>query len=43
MDSCSYRDEDDDCTFRYTVETQPSSKELLIQMLKDKGEKRGRG
>ncbi|XP_024120232.1 integrin beta-4 isoform X3 [Oryzias melastigma] len=36
MDSCSFRDEDDDCTFRYTVETQPSSKELLIQMLKDK-------
>lgn len=38
VDSCSFRDEDDDCTFRYTVESLPSSKELLIQVLKDKGE-----
>ncbi|XP_023804992.1 integrin beta-4 isoform X3 [Oryzias latipes] len=36
VDSCSFRDEDDDCTFRYTVESLPSSKELLIQVLKDK-------
>ncbi|RVE59233.1 hypothetical protein OJAV_G00186270 [Oryzias javanicus] len=36
MDSCNFHDEDDDCKFRYTVENQLSSKELLIQMLKEK-------
>ncbi|KAM6897814.1 integrin beta-4 [Xenentodon cancila] len=38
LDSCSFRDEEDDCTYHYTVETDkdPTVKELQIQMLEKK-------
>uniref|UniRef100_A0A8C4NZD0 Integrin beta n=1 Tax=Dicentrarchus labrax TaxID=13489 RepID=A0A8C4NZD0_DICLA len=40
LDSCSFRDEDDDCTYHYTVEnpTDPTVKDLEVQVLKKKGE-----
>uniref|UniRef100_A0A1A8IJD6 Integrin beta n=2 Tax=Nothobranchius kuhntae TaxID=321403 RepID=A0A1A8IJD6_NOTKU len=34
LESCSFRDEDDDCTYYYT--TQPKTKELEVQVLKKK-------
>lgn len=37
LDSCSFRDEDDDCTYHYTVEN-PKDKDLEVQVLKKKGE-----
>ncbi|XP_023129154.2 integrin beta-4 isoform X4 [Amphiprion ocellaris] len=38
MDSCSFRDEDDDCTFHYTVENpkDPTVKDLEVQVLEKK-------
>uniref|UniRef100_A0A8C4IJ60 Integrin beta n=1 Tax=Dicentrarchus labrax TaxID=13489 RepID=A0A8C4IJ60_DICLA len=35
LDSCSFRDEDDDCTYHYTVEnpTDPTVKDLEVQVL----------
>ncbi|XP_035516781.1 integrin beta-4 [Morone saxatilis] len=38
LDSCSFRDEDDDCTYHYTVEnpTDPTVKDLEVQVLKKK-------
>lgn len=36
LDSCSFRDEDDDCTYYYTVEN-PNDKDLEVQVLKKKG------
>ena len=40
IDACSFRDEDDDCTYEYTVDypADASSKELEVQVLKKKGE-----
>lgn len=40
LDSCSFRDEDDDCTYHYTAEDSkdPAVKDLLVQVLKKKGE-----
>lgn len=40
LDSCSFRDEDDDCTYHYTVENprDPNVKDLEVQVLKKKGE-----
>lgn len=40
LDSCTFRDEDDDCTYHYTVENSkdPIVKELEVQVLKKKGE-----
>ncbi|XP_029691764.1 integrin beta-4 isoform X3 [Takifugu rubripes] len=35
LDSCSFRDEDDDCTYHYTVEN-PKDKDLEVQVLKKK-------
>lgn len=40
LDSCSFRDEDDDCTYHYTVEN-PKVKDLEVQVLKKKGELQG--
>ncbi|KAI3365414.1 hypothetical protein L3Q82_010504, partial [Scortum barcoo] len=39
LDSCSYRDEDDDCTYHYTVENPKVQgvKNLEVQVLKKKG------
>lgn len=39
LDSCSFRDEDDDCTYHYTVEN-PKDKDLEVQVLKKKGQQR---
>lgn len=41
IDSCSFRDEDDDCTYYYTVEApkDTTAKELEVQVLKKKGER----
>ncbi|XP_042363419.1 integrin beta-4 isoform X2 [Plectropomus leopardus] len=38
LDSCSYRDEEDDCTYKYTVEnpTDPTVKDLVIEVLEKK-------
>ncbi|XP_053197981.1 integrin beta-4 [Scomber japonicus] len=38
LDSCSFRDEDDDCTYHYTVENpkDPTAKDLEVQVLKKK-------
>ncbi|XP_067100802.1 integrin beta-4 isoform X2 [Osmerus mordax] len=38
IEVCSFRDEDDDCTYEYTVDypADPSSKELEVQVLKKK-------
>ncbi|XP_029312804.1 LOW QUALITY PROTEIN: integrin beta-4 [Cottoperca gobio] len=38
LDSCDFRDEDDDCTYYYTVEnpTDPTVKDLDVQVLKKK-------
>lgn len=38
LDSCTFRDEDDDCTYHYTVEN-PKDKDLEVQVLKKKGER----
>lgn len=40
LDACSFRDEDDDCTYHYTVENpkDASVKNLEVQVLKKKGE-----
>lgn len=38
LESCRFRDEDDDCTYRYTVEN-PKDKDLEVQVLKEKGER----
>lgn len=40
LDSCSFRDEDDDCTYHYTVEhsEDPTVNKLLVEVLKKKGE-----
>uniref|UniRef100_A0A7N6F6Q9 Integrin beta n=1 Tax=Anabas testudineus TaxID=64144 RepID=A0A7N6F6Q9_ANATE len=42
LDSCSFRDEDDDCTYYYTVDNSKDSitKVLEVQVLKKKGELR---
>ena len=41
IEACSFRDEDDDCTYEYTLDypADPSSKELEVQVLKKKGER----
>ncbi|XP_041830234.1 integrin beta-4 isoform X2 [Melanotaenia boesemani] len=38
LDSCSFRDEDDDCTYHYTVETDRdlTVKDLVVEVLKKK-------
>ncbi|KAM9837621.1 integrin beta-4 [Aulostomus maculatus] len=38
LDSCSFRDEDDDCTYKYTVENpkDPTVKDLEVQVLEKK-------
>ncbi|KAM9717001.1 integrin beta-4 isoform 2-T2 [Menidia menidia] len=38
LDLCSFRDEENDCTYQYTVETNkdPNSKELMVEMLKER-------
>ncbi|XP_061611666.1 integrin beta-4 isoform X2 [Phyllopteryx taeniolatus] len=38
LEKCSFRDEDDDCTYHYTVENPkvPTSKDLEVQVLKKK-------
>ncbi|XP_046888761.1 integrin beta-4 [Hypomesus transpacificus] len=38
IEACSFRDEDDDCTYEYTLDypADPSSKELEVQVLKKK-------
>lgn len=40
LDSCSFRDEDDDCTYQYTVENSADRnvKDLEVQVLEKKGE-----
>lgn len=40
LDLCSFRDEDDDCTYSYTVDHPQdlSVKDLEVQVLKKKGE-----
>lgn len=40
IDSCSFRDEDDDCTYQYTVHhsNDPNVKEMEVEVLKKKGE-----
>jgi len=42
LDSCSFHDEEDGCTYHYTVEVNkdPSVKELMVEMLEKKGELR---
>lgn len=38
LDSCSFRDEDDDCTYYYTVDDRKdSTSDLEVQVLKKKG------
>lgn len=37
LDLCSFRDEEDDCTYHYTVEND-LKKDLKVQVLKKKGE-----
>lgn len=39
-ESCTFRDEDDDCTYHYTVDNPKDSakKDLEVQVLKKKGE-----
>jgi len=39
IDACSYRDEDDDCTYYYTVDypQNKTDRELEVQVLKKKG------
>uniref|UniRef100_A0A3Q2ZHU6 Integrin beta n=1 Tax=Kryptolebias marmoratus TaxID=37003 RepID=A0A3Q2ZHU6_KRYMA len=38
LDACSFRDEEDDCTYQYTVEQSedPTVNELMVEMLKKK-------
>lgn len=40
IEACSFRDEDDDCTYHYTVDypEDQAVKELEVQVLKKKGE-----
>lgn len=40
LDSCSFRDEDDDCTYYYTVESpkELTDKDLEVRVRKKKGE-----
>ncbi|MEQ2208936.1 hypothetical protein XENOCAPTIV_019953 [Xenoophorus captivus] len=40
LDYCSFRDEDDDCTYQYTVDTSKdaTNNELLVEVLKERGE-----
>ena len=40
LDACDFRDEDDDCTYYYTVENpkDPLVKDLEVQVLEKKGE-----
>lgn len=40
LDYCSFRDEDDDCTYQYTVDTKKdvTNNELLVEVLKERGE-----
>lgn len=40
LDSCSFRDEDDDCTYHYTAENTKDKADgiLELQVLKKKGE-----
>lgn len=40
IDSCSFRDEDDDCTYHYTVDhsKDPTVKDIEVEVLKKKGE-----
>uniref|UniRef100_A0A8C7KZZ1 Integrin beta n=1 Tax=Oncorhynchus kisutch TaxID=8019 RepID=A0A8C7KZZ1_ONCKI len=40
IEACSFRDEDDDCTYHYTVDypEEQTDKELEVQVLKKKGE-----
>lgn len=40
LDSCSFRDEDDDCTYHYTVDhsNDPTVKDMEVEVLKKKGE-----
>lgn len=40
LDSCSFRDEDDDCTYHYTVDhsKDPIVKDMEVEVLKKKGE-----
>lgn len=40
IDSCSFRDEDDDCTYHYTVDhsKDPTVKDMEVEVLKKKGE-----
>ena len=42
LDSCNFRDEEDDCTYYYTVENARDPKDgvLDVQVLKKKGELR---
>lgn len=42
LDSCSFRDEDDDCTYYYTVDSSrdPAVKGMDVQVLEKKGELR---
>ncbi|XP_062388376.1 integrin beta-4 isoform X2 [Sardina pilchardus] len=36
FESCSFRDEDDDCTYHYTVGSDPKMKETTVEVLKKK-------
>ncbi|XP_041942650.1 integrin beta-4 isoform X1 [Alosa sapidissima] len=36
FESCSFRDEDDDCTYHYTVGSDPKIKETTVEVLKKK-------
>lgn len=40
LDSCSFRDEEDDCTYHYTVDksSDASAKDIDVQVLNKKGE-----
>lgn len=40
IDTCSFRDEDDDCTYQYTVgySKDPTVKDAEVEVLKKKGE-----
>lgn len=40
LDYCSFLDEDNDCTYEYTVDTSkdPTNTELLVEVLKKRGE-----
>ncbi|KAI4796048.1 hypothetical protein KUCAC02_029477, partial [Chaenocephalus aceratus] len=40
LEHCSFRDEDDDCTYQYTLETPEEVKGLEVQVLEKRGELR---